>query len=111
MNTLLHDGNAIFQQNNAPIHTSYFMTGWFNAFDLLTLERPPRSPDPNPIENLWGWMARRVYGGERQRKDREEPLESVMKRWSKIDQDYLESLVRSMKKRCLSVIYSQRWQN
>ena len=104
MNALSHDGSAIFQQDHAPIHASYFMRGWFDASGLLALEWPPRSPDLNPIENLWGWMARRVYGGGRQRKDREELLESIMKCWSEIDQNRLEALARSMKKRCLSVI-------
>ena len=99
-----HDGNAIFQQDNAPIHTSYFMREWLDAFALLTLEWPPRSADLNPIVALWDWIARRVYGGGRRCEDREELLESVMKCWSEIDQGYLEALVRSMKKRYLSVI-------
>ena len=104
MNALSHDGSALFQQDNARIRISYFMRGWFDAFDLLALEWPPRSPDLNPIEDLWGWMARRVYAGAWQHKDREELLESVMKRWPEIDQDCLEALSRSMKKRCLSAI-------
>ena len=104
MNALLHDGSAIFQQDNAPIGASYFMRDWFDNFDLITLEWPSRSPDLNPMENLWNWMARRVYGGGWQREDREELLESVMKRWPEIDQDCLGALARSMKKRCLSVM-------
>ena len=107
MNTLLHDGNAIFQQDNAPIHTSRMMREWFDAFDLLNLEWPAYSPDLNPIENLWGWMARKVYGGGRQFKNREALLECVMKCWSEIDPEYLQNLVTSMKSRCLSVIKSK----
>ena len=38
MNALLRDGNGVFQQDNAPIHTSYLMRDWFEAFDLPTLE-------------------------------------------------------------------------
>uniref|UniRef100_A0A8P4KJS9 Tc1-like transposase DDE domain-containing protein n=1 Tax=Dicentrarchus labrax TaxID=13489 RepID=A0A8P4KJS9_DICLA len=34
--------------------------------NVALLEHPACSPDLNPIENVWGWMAREVYKNGRQ---------------------------------------------
>ncbi|KAH9645481.1 hypothetical protein HF086_017393, partial [Spodoptera exigua] len=44
-------------QDNSPIHNSRLTLEWFNTNDTLKLINfPPKSPDLNPIENLWGLM-------------------------------------------------------
>jgi transposase len=51
----------ILVQDGAPTHTSKKTKLWLNGakqravFSVLE-GWPPRSPDLNPIENLWGWM-------------------------------------------------------
>ena len=52
--------NYIFQQDNAPCHTSRYTKNWFHENDVEILEWPARSPDLNPIENLWNTMANRL---------------------------------------------------
>eukprot|EP00644_Phytophthora_capsici_P018713 jgi/Phyca11/132462/e_gw1.168.7.1 len=51
----------IYQQDNASIHTSRETMDFFEEQKIKLLDWPARSPDLNPIENLWAMMARTVY--------------------------------------------------
>uniref|UniRef100_A0A3B4XWE3 Tc1-like transposase DDE domain-containing protein n=1 Tax=Seriola lalandi dorsalis TaxID=1841481 RepID=A0A3B4XWE3_SERLL len=51
----------VFQQDNATIHSARLTKNFFQENNITLLDHPVCSPDLNPIENIWGWMAREVY--------------------------------------------------
>ena len=52
----------LYYQDNAPIHTSNFTRCWLSEKSISTRPWCLRSPGINIIENVWGVMARMVYG-------------------------------------------------
>ncbi|KAG6604479.1 putative retroelement [Phytophthora cinnamomi] len=65
---------------------------------------PARSPDCNPIENVWSAMAAKVYAHGRQYHNVADLEAAIMAAWDAIQLDYLLKLVESMPRRCLAVI-------
>jgi transposase len=96
--------NWRFQQDNAPIHTAASTKQWFSTKNMRILPWPSRSPDLNPIENLWGHLVRRVYANGRQFHSVEELRATVEVAWDDIPQEVLQILVNSMPKRLVEVL-------
>lgn len=98
------DGDFIFQQDNAAIHVSRLSRAWFEEKEIDLLDWPACSPDLNPIENLWGILARRVYGNGRQYTSVNELYVAVCIAWREIPQTIIDNLINSMPKRVFDVI-------
>ena len=99
-----------FQQDNAPIHVSKEAREYFkeNDIDIDLLEWPSKSPDLNPIENLWGYMVLHVYQkGNRQFRTKAELKNALIETWNSIPNDLLVSLSASMPDRCIAIIESR----
>lgn len=94
----------IFQQDNAPIHTAREVKSFIANQNVHLLPWPPYSPDLNIIENVWGWLTRKVYEGGKQYDDKEALIHGIKLAWSEISLDYLESLYKSLKDRIFEVI-------
>lgn len=101
---IIHDGDYIFQQDNASIHASRDTRSFFQEMKIDVLNWPALSPDLNPIENVWGIMCRIVYDGGRQYNTVAELKNAVRRAWDSISDDQLIKLVRSMPKRCNDVL-------
>lgn len=93
-----------FQQDNASIHSSRETGAWFLDNNVKVLKWPARSPDLNPIENLWAIVAKRVYANGRQFLDRESLVASILRSWEEISMETIDNLVGSMPKRCVEVL-------
>ena len=60
---------------------------------------PARSPDPNPIENLWGILSRAVYKNGKQYNNIKELEKAIRVEWSKIHITTLRKPICSMENR------------
>jgi len=96
-----------FMQDGAPCHRANIVKDWFEEEDFRVLDWPAYSPDLNPIENLWGILARKVYGNQRQFECLESLEECVMEAWDNIGEETLRNLVSSMQRRCTKVLQSK----
>ncbi|KAJ0399837.1 hypothetical protein P43SY_008143 [Pythium insidiosum] len=94
----------IFQQDNAPIHTSSETRLFFSDMGLSVMDWPARSPDLNPIENLWSHLARRVYADGRQYDSIAELKDAILRAWETITLEDIRPLVQSMPRRCLDAV-------
>lgn len=102
-----HQDNYIFMQDNASIHTSNAMLAWFEEQQVPLLPHPALSPDLNPIENCWGWLARRVYGDGRQFATINELKTAIREAWAQMPLSYLRGLVDSMPSRLTQVLLNK----
>lgn len=96
--------NFIFQQDNAPIHTARTVREWFEVSGTRCLPWPACSPDLNPIENMWGIMARKIYSNGRQYSNVEELKAQIIQAWNELNDEVLHNLINSMPNRIFEVI-------
>lgn len=101
---LLCGENYTFQHDNAPIHASHATKKWLSEQSINVLPWPSRSPDLNPIENLWGILARAVYRNGRQFICVEDLKNAVKRAWEELSCDILLQLIESMPNRIFNVI-------
>jgi hypothetical protein len=94
----------VFQQDNAPIHASNSTKKWFNDHQIRVLEWPSRSPDVNPIENLWGIIVREVYKNGQQYESVQDLKTAIKRVWDRISEEIRQKLVESMENRIFEVI-------
>jgi hypothetical protein len=107
---------AIFQQDNAPVHTAYVIRDWLAEQEFEVMAWPPYSPDLNPIENLWALLKAKIYELHPEIKgmpDNEETLQfltaAAQEAWSGIDTEMLENLAITMPNRVKQVIDNDGW--
>ncbi|KAL7723730.1 hypothetical protein ACLKA6_000140 [Drosophila palustris] len=96
-----------FQQDNAPIHTARIVKSWIEGQNVELLTWPPYSPDLNIIENVWGWLARKVYESGRQYSTEAELIEGIKRSWEAISLDYIKILYDSLPSRMYEVILNR----
>lgn len=97
----------LFQQDGASVHRSNYTLDWLDSNDVYLLPWPAKSPDLNPIENLWAVLARKVYRNQRQFRNVDDLKNAVIEEWNGITSSLTKNLISSMPKRCLETIKRQ----
>ncbi len=91
-------------QDGASIHSAKVTLKWLDAHTITLFDNPSRSPDLNPIENVWGYLARHVYEDGKQYNSIPDLVAAIKRVWSAIPISYLKNLIKSIPKRCLEVV-------
>jgi len=68
------------------------------------LPSPAKSPDLNIIENVWGYLARKVYHNARQFDCVADLKKAILESWNSIDDEYLRNLYDSVQSRLVEVL-------
>ena len=95
---------SLFSRITSPFIHQKKTKKWFQDQKIDVLEWPALSPDLNPIENIWGILARRVYANGRQFTNREALIGMIQKTWNEIEPEFLIKLVESMKNQFVAVV-------
>ncbi|POM63726.1 LOW QUALITY PROTEIN: Homeo [Phytophthora palmivora] len=96
---LHHDTDFVFSHDGASIHRSKRTEEFLEEQDVRVLPWVARSPDLNPIENLWSIMSHRVYANGRQYSSVAELTTALVSIWEAIEHSTLLSLTESMPRR------------
>ena len=94
----------IFMDDNATCHRSFVTNSFKTQAGIRTLRWPARSPDLNPIENVWSLLKRGVRRSIR-RGDDLSRLEALLRQeWERLSQAVINRLIESMPSRIRQVI-------
>lgn len=107
VDTIFGDLEWKFQQDNAPIHTARAVKLWIERQDVEVLNWPPYSPDLNIIENVWGWIVRKVYESGKQYSNKSELIDAIKHTWSCISLDLIKNLYDSVPNRIYQCILNK----
>lgn len=92
MNRFLEDGAPrIFMHDNSPVHTADVVMTLLSRQRFEVMDWPPKSPDLNPIENVWSHME---YGWPQIHPRNAENLHAVVQdRWNALHNEPRECLL------------------
>lgn len=99
------ENNFVFQHDNCPAHTARVVREWFNGQNFEVLPWPAKSPDLNPIENIWGYIVKKLYSNDFRPDSRDALWEAIQGGWQDAVENYdSRNLINSMRNRLQSVI-------
>lgn len=96
--------DATLMEDNAPIHRSRKTNEWREAAGIRKLKWPSRSPDLNPIENIWNKLKREFHREWYNHRSRRTTQLMLRYAWSSISIEYVNRLINSMPSRMQQVI-------
>lgn len=94
----------LLMQDNATPHTARVSTAFIKEQGIDTLDWPARSPDLNPLENLWDQVKNEADRHIHRHTTLAELSGIIQRAWHRIDQQKIINLINSMRKRCIETI-------
>ena len=68
------------------------------------MDWPPKSPDLNPIENLWSQLKRKMSKRVTNDTTLDDLAVLLVEEWNGLDQNFIRRLIESMRRRCQATI-------
>jgi transposase len=97
--------NTIWQQDNAPAHSSRIVQQYLTNRRINIMKWPPFSPDLNPIENIWSLLHHRLDLTHIHTAD--QLWEAVLQQWNSLTRFDVMPFINSMNARCRAVLQSR----
>jgi len=94
----------LLQEDNAPVHKGNYAKWWKQHVGIEIVEWPSKSPDCNPIENLWDVLDRRVRKRTPLPTTLDQLKEALKEEWENIPCEVYQHLVESMDRRVDAII-------
>ncbi|GFX29229.1 transposable element Tcb2 transposase [Trichonephila clavipes] len=89
----------VFMDDNATCHRTLAVQDCLDSEDIQRLVWPARSPDLNPIENMWDALGRQVAGRNYPPTNKNTLIHALTEEWDKLPQQLLDNVVQSMVRR------------
>ncbi|GFU04211.1 transposable element Tc1 transposase [Trichonephila clavipes] len=97
----------VFMDDNATCHRTLAVQDCLDSEGIQRLIWPARSPDLNPIENVWDALGRQVAGRNYPPTNKNTLIRALTEEWDKLPQQLLENVVQSMVRRvecCITLL-------
>ncbi|GFV04211.1 transposable element Tcb2 transposase [Trichonephila clavipes] len=89
----------VFMDDNATCHRTLAVQDFLDSEGIQRLIRPARSPDLNPIENVWDALERQVAGRNYPPTNKNTLIHALTEEWDKLPQQLLDNVVQSILRR------------
>ncbi|GFU91608.1 transposable element Tc3 transposase [Trichonephila clavipes] len=89
----------VFMDDNATGHRTLTVQDCLDSEGIQRLVWPARSPDLNPIENVWDALGRQVAGRNYPPTNKNTLIRALTEEWDKLPQQLLDNVVQSMVRR------------
>ncbi|GFW88626.1 transposable element Tcb2 transposase [Trichonephila clavipes] len=86
----------VFMDDNATCHRTLAAQDCLDSKGIHRLLWPARSPDLNPIENVWDALGRQVAGRNYPPTNKNTLIRALTEEWDKLPQQLLDNVVQSM---------------
>ncbi|GFW32326.1 transposable element Tcb2 transposase [Trichonephila clavipes] len=98
----------VFMDDNATCHRTLAVQDCLDSEGIQRLVWPARSPDLNPIENVWDALGRQVAGRNYPPTNKNTLIRALTEEWDKLPQQLLDNVVQNGDRfNSCPVIYSQ----
>ncbi|GFW51350.1 DDE_3 domain-containing protein [Trichonephila clavipes] len=87
----------VFMDDNATCHRTLAVQDCLDSEGIQRLVWPARSPDLNPIENVWDALGRQVAGRNYPPTNKNTLIRALTEEWDKLPQQLLDKVVQSMR--------------
>ncbi|GFV47182.1 transposable element Tc1 transposase [Trichonephila clavipes] len=89
----------VFMDDNATFHRTLAVQDCLDSEGIQRLVWLARSPDLNPIENVWDALGRQVHGRNYPPTNKNTLIRALTEEWDKLPQQLLDNVAQSMVRR------------